>query len=131
LNIVPATTASALYLQINAGGVQATNYQSSITYAGAGSVSAITLATAAQLSISQTSTAAYGGVSGFVRIAAPSNSTTYKPIFGSASCNNGTNQYVCNFSSMWTNATTAVTGFQFLFSAGNITSGTVKVYGII
>jgi hypothetical protein len=35
------------------------------------------------------------------------------------------------FNAVWTGGNGAIDGFQSQFSAGNITSGTIKIYGLV
>lgn len=52
-------------------------------------------------------------------------------VWGSVySADSGVNQDLSNFSGVYQSTTDQIDGLRFLFSAGNITEGTVKMYGI-
>lgn len=131
-NIIPVTNNVTLSFQIHSGGsFQSTSYISSSICVGSGAGAFANPTTFVQLSevtATQNTTAA-GGVSGVVHINNPSQTSMDKPVQGQTAHSNGTVFSVCNFAGAWTGGTGAVDGFQIFFSSGNITSGTVKIYG--
>jgi hypothetical protein len=73
------------------------------------------------------------GVSGSCKIYNPSSTTVAKmwACFTGGQAASGANPAVTNMSSgLWGGGAGAVTGFQVLFTSGNITSGVIKVYGV-
>lgn len=130
-NVIPATTNSNLELQVYTGSYQATSYVGSLTYSGNAVVANESASTCILLTGGVSSTTAYGGATGWIRVPVPSNTAYYKIWNGQSGCYSGSYLFTNSFSGMWNSATTAVSGFQLLFSSGNITSGTIKVYGIL
>lgn len=135
INMKPATVLSSLYLQVYSGGTfQAASYNSSNTFNNSTGVAAaqITLVN----SSGNTTAAAESGITGSAFIKVPSQTTMFKMLNGFFSWTTGdTNgtivgQMMNLTSGYWGGGTGAITGFQVYFSAGNIASGTVKVWGI-
>ncbi len=130
-NILPTTTSSILQLQVRSGGsFQATTYLTSAfsSIAGAALVG-VTPTTYIPLGIAtQANTGA--GISGVLRISNPS-ATALSQIYGTMCGNTITPAAVTMTTSGYWNSSAVITGFQILFSAGNISSGTVKIYGIL
>jgi len=76
-----------------------------------------------------TVTTGNGGLSGQIMIYGPVNGTSVaKNITGNTTSSNAA--VLATIVSGYWNNTAAIDGFQILFSAGNIASGTVKIYGI-
>lgn len=71
------------------------------------------------------------GVSGSLRLYGPGNSGVYKAIVGQTVILAGGNAafYLINQSGLYVQAV-AVNAFQFIMSSGNISSGTIRCYGI-
>lgn len=129
-NIVPATNTVSLELQVHSGGTfQATSYINN-TFGTVGSTTVLsTVAVTTYIPLACSTIISPGnGVSGVIRISGPVNTTaTGKLISGNTTAQGGA-IVTSVVAGMW-NSTAAIDGFQILFSAGNITSGTVRVYG--
>lgn len=70
------------------------------------------------------------GICGYVRLFQPLSTTQYKTVMGEFTiCNGAGFMENCQFSGWWRN-TAAIDGLRFLFSSGNITSGTIRMYGV-
>jgi hypothetical protein len=131
-NVIPATTAVTFELQVHSGGTyQTTGYISSEIHTNGASNGQGTATTFVMLSSAATVTNVTPGISGYLRLSNPASSTADKLVTGQSSCVNGTALAVSNFGGCWNGGTGAVDGCQFLFSSGNITSGTIKIYGIV
>lgn len=135
-NLLPATNAVQAELQVHSGGsFQATTYVSllsSIANVAFTPSTSGAVTTYIPLSVAGDASNASGsyGVSGTLRIHGPVTSATFvKSIVGLMTNSSGGVARLAQVSGMWNN-TPAITGFQFLFSSGNITSGTIKIYGI-
>ncbi len=135
-NVLPATTAVQCRLKVNSGGVQSTSYLtvSSGFNTGGSSNTASTTFFPCSINVAQVNNSASGGgVSGrLIMYQAPS--TTFRKMM------NGTFFHLDSGSSLidhsinsgyWDGGNGAVTGIEVSFSSGNITSGTVKIYGIV
>jgi hypothetical protein len=70
------------------------------------------------------------GVSGTIRVYVPSGTTAPKMWEGRFAGNSSAPAAIFTTVSGFWNSNGAVDGFQVLFSAGNITSGVIKIYGI-
>lgn len=136
LNIIPATSNTDLYLRVSTDGgstyVSGTSY-SSITFAHDNSGSAITGSTsAAQMAMrgnAEISNNANWGINATLRLYSPA-SAIYKRINGGFNyLNSAGNMASGDFSGSY-NASTAVNAIRFLFSSGNIASGTIRCYGV-
>lgn len=140
LNLVPATNAVALYMRMSTDG--GSSYDSGSNYwtdagswraglgwtaTGGGSGTAINFGTAAN-TISNTSTR---GVWFSLRFYNPGSTSLYKQVFGQGGVlfSDGSTRVCLQAGGEYT-STTAVNAFQFLFSSGNIASGTVRIYGL-
>lgn len=131
-NIIPATVSTTLELQVHSGGTfPATTYLNSYNQTPAGGAfSGAAPTTFIQLGPGNQTNAA-PGISGTIRVINPSQTATAKMWIGQLAGNNTTSQvYYGVISGYWNGGVGAVDGFQVLFSAGNITSGTIKVYGL-
>ena len=120
-NIVPVTTAVSFELQVQSGGTfQTTGYINS-----AGTLTnCIDLLQAATLA----NTAGIG-FSGSVTLFGKTNAATINQARGAGSYLNssaGVSNSVC---AGWWNTAGALTGLQFRMSSGNISTGTIKIYG--
>ncbi len=130
-NVIPATNAVSCEFQIHtAGGFISANYLANVMEFASSAVNST--AATSFIPCSQASTlsniAAFG-ISGTYRIYNASSTTQTKYVAGQFSMYTGTLNVGGMVSGVWTGGVTAVDGFQVLMSAGNITSGTIKVYG--
>lgn len=131
-NILPATNATSCELQVHASAAfQATLYKTTGYGNANGSAMAFVNPTTfipCSLAV-DTGNGGYG-ISGSFRVATPSSAAVGKNFNGQFTYFNsgGANQSLFNVGGFW-NATTAIDGFQVLFSSGNIASGTIKIYG--
>lgn len=70
------------------------------------------------------------GINGYIRLFSPLSTTLFKAVLGEFTINNGAGFVEnCQFSGWYRNLA-AVNAIQFLMSAGNITSGSIRMYGI-
>lgn len=74
-------------------------------------------------------TAAHGGISGTVRLFAPSGTASNKQVTFQIGMYDGTDQWTLSGSGQRL-ATAAVNAVRFMMSTGNITSGLFKLYGV-
>lgn len=128
-NIVPATTSTSCELQVHSSGsFPATNYSGTALRAS-GSTSAVSSTTtfipcdASAASLVNSGT----GLSGEITLYNAAQTTSPK-IWAGLFSENNTNILV-TVSGVWTGGNTAIDGFQVLMASGNITSGTIKIYG--
>lgn len=132
-NLVPATNTVTMELQIHSGGTfQATSYLATATLTNIGAALA-SISPTTFIPLSNTNVANTGqGLSGEVYIESPSGTTTPKIMMGSLaypqSASNGGRADIMGW---WNGGNGAVDGFQVLASSGNLTSGTIKIYGIV
>lgn len=128
-NLIPATTSSSCQLQVHsAGAFPSTSYIENGFTQSAGSVVGLTsVTTFIPLCNTTSQTTGTLGLSGEVIIFNPS-ATSAHPITGLMQYNNGGNTFPWTISGYW-NSSAAVDGFQFSYSAGNISTGTIKIYG--
>jgi len=129
-NIVPGTTTVTLEFQVHSGGTfQATSYLSS-TFGTNGTATILANAATTFIPLTHTTvTTGNSGVSGTIRLYGPVNGGTFsKYVTGNTTSFNGA-ILATIVSGTW-GTVTAIDGFQILFSAGNIASGTVKIYGL-
>jgi hypothetical protein len=139
-NIVPSVaTGATLLMQVATSGTTfiATSYVGGINVPG---VAVMTTATTMLLSgVTLTSNVGNGttfGVNGFIKIFNPAATTFNKSIVGLTDWMNGTTPGTGTsflqgavFGS-FIGTTSPVTGLQFSFGAGNIQTGTIRIYGI-
>jgi hypothetical protein len=132
-NILPASNAATCEIEVHSGGAYPTaTYLSNVTYWTGGAIASgafpATLPCSAGGRVANTGT----GVSGSIRIHNPSQTTSPKSITGTVSYLNsgGTTNEGASVSGFWNGGNGAVDGLKFLFDNGNITSGTIKIYGI-
>lgn len=130
-NLLPATnTVTANLLVHEAGTFPATNYQGTTLVAGA-AVAGINTTTAIQLSNTTAVQNTGSGLSGTIKVFNPSQTASPKTWNGHFGHLNSTPlMQTILVSGMWNGGNNAIDGFQFSFSAGNITSGVIKIYGI-
>jgi hypothetical protein len=132
-NILPANQNIACEIQVHSGGgFKNTSYLTSQVYGAGGAPSGDTstayVSCNAAHAFNDNSAA---GISGKITVVKPSGTSVAKMWFGQfAHTNSAVNgMYVVTVNGYWNN-TAAVDGFQVLMSSGNITSGTIKIYGI-
>jgi adhesin HecA-like repeat protein len=133
-NLVPANDATEIQLKYNVGGVQSTNYLSTRLIATEAAAVSGESTTHIKVSGNGTldNTAANGGLCGELTIYSPS-STTFKKLTNGTTFhidNTGAHMYAAIISGIWTGSNAAVTGIQIAADSGNLTSGTVKIYGL-
>jgi hypothetical protein len=137
VSIVPATNGVALYLRTSTDGGSSyaaggSDYSYGSIYQTAGTVLAVQSAAAAQIQIADTisNTASHGGVSGQLRLYSPSDATAQKRVmFETSSTDAGATIFNYRGSGMRL-ATADVDAVRFIMSSGNITSGTIRMYGV-
>lgn len=122
-NIVPVTNAQVFQVLVHSGGAfQTTNYldktASATTYFNIANTTAV-------------DNTAGKGLSGFMFVSNPASTTTAKILNAqvteySAGALQGINQ-----GGVWNGGLGAVDGFQFAFASGNISTGIIKIYGIL
>lgn len=71
----------------------------------------------------------YGGVSGIIRISNPTVSGTYKKIISLLGAWNGSYPYGHFGSGTYVGDTNPITRFNIVFGSGNISTGTIYIYG--
>lgn len=71
----------------------------------------------------------YGHASFSLRLCLPQSTAKMKPIFGTATWHDGTQVFMVMIGYLY-GSTTALTAVRFLYSSGNIASGTVRAYGL-
>lgn len=130
-NLVPVTNSVFCRLRVQSGGsFQTTSYVSANTHSS-GSVGGANASTA-EIPLTTTATGAVNtsslGVNGILDLLGdPTGTNSVKTFFGRMVYNSAFGQLIAGF---WNN-TAAITGIQLDFSSGNISSGTVKIYGIV
>lgn len=135
--LVPDTNAVDAYVRFGTGGGPTWDTGSNYEYAFHGWSNLDTQQTFA--SSSQTlfymghavnSTASKGGILGGLWVRNVNSTTAYKQIIGLVDDIDSSSNYVAARMAGRYLSTTAVTGVRFLFSSGNIASGSVLVYGL-
>ncbi len=131
-NMIPVTGTTSLIIQVHSGGIfqTGTTYNSSVLFTTGGSTSQLTYNLGYLINGNIGSTNI--GLNGTVRLYTPAGTQLGKMYTSLTSQPNAGNtlNYVTTGGGYW-NSTAVVDGFQVLFSAGNIASGVIKVYGII
>lgn len=134
-DVVPATDNVKLLMRwsVNAGSSWiAASYDWGINkfYGGGGAGAGVTGDTSVEI-IDAIGNAATEGCSGDVRLFDASNSGTYKvSLFSSVGRTHDGNVVGAHGGASYEGATTAINGIRFLFSSGNIASGTFTLYGM-
>lgn len=129
-NLLPATNNVTLELQVHiASGYQATNYLNKYNVDGTNGSSGttfISLTNPTELGNSGT------GYSALIRVHNPAQSSAPKTWYGVGSyvTGGGALRNIL-LAGMWNGGNNALDGFQVLASSGNLTSGTIKIYGIV
>jgi hypothetical protein len=121
-NIVPVTNAEVFQVLVHSGGsFQATGYLNT------GTATTTFIDTIRSVAVDNT---AGKGLNGTVRVSNVSSTTTYKMVTGFVSAFSGGGMQMTYNSGLWNTSAAAIDGFEFLFAAGNISTGVIKVYGI-
>lgn len=135
LGLVPATNDVTAQFRFSTNG--GSSYDSGTNYAGTRFVTTTAGGTSAAGGTAETSVivtpnvtnTSTAGLHGTFRLYDPANTALYKTVFGHThDLDFGGSYSFWQVSSIY-KVTTAVNAFQFLFSSGNITSGTMRVYG--
>lgn len=138
VDLLPATDGVSLYIRTsaNAGGAWdsgGSDYVYTVASQAGGSANALTSTGAAQIIAAEqiSNTTAKGGVIGQVRLYVPSNTSSHKRLqFQTGNPQSGVSTIVSATGVGVRVATSVVTGVRFLMSSGNITSGTIRMYGV-
>lgn len=133
-DVIPSTNSTTLNFRYGTGGTptyQTSSYVYSISFnLNTGTSITTSNSTSASSFVLHGATTGTGeGVSGVLTMLNPSGTSIYHPMTFAANDFNGGNNYFFNGGGCW-KSTTAVTAGRFLFSSGNIASGTFKIYKI-
>ncbi len=131
-NVIPANSAVDCMLQVHTNGAfQTTNYQAVSMYASASSASAASSSTFIPCGHKNGATQNNGsGISGEINLYNASSTTSPKIWEGTTSdVNSSPTAWISTVGGAYVGGNTAIDGFQVLFSAGVISSGTIKLYG--
>jgi Collagen triple helix repeat (20 copies) len=136
LNVLPVTDSVGLQMVASTDGgstwLGGTNYAFLMNRTGGSQTSgaASSIPVDGYASALAGNTAAYGGVSGSIKLFNPLSATAYKymTVNDAYRAYDGTFEMITGIAGIWT--TTAVNALRFKFSSGNIASGTIRVYGI-
>lgn len=128
-NIIPGTSASNLQAQfVTGGGTQSTGYVNQVLNASGVTVTSATSGTvnAALLSPAALSTATQGisGIVKFYNINGATEKAFTTTLFSAG-------PFTSVNSGVWAGGTAALTGAIFSFTAGTLSSGLIKIYGIV
>lgn len=129
-NVLPATSNTTLNMLVHTGGsFPASSYQSTLTESAGGSVANTFTGALIPLTTAAVQNAG-GGYSGTIRIYNPAGTSLFKSVSHQGMISSsGVNSRTYIGGSSWVGGTGAIDGFQLSFSSGNITSGTIKIYG--
>jgi len=127
-NICPASAGNNLALQAHSNG----SYQGT-SYLGQYWLPTTNAAVTTYVPIAIGLGSTNGCFSGQITAANPSSASGNKIWWGSGFYYDSTasSQEFINFGGTWTGGTTAIDGFQVSITSGNITSGVVKIYGVL
>jgi hypothetical protein len=142
VNLVPATNAVSCYLRFSTNGGSSydsgANYEwadyrfisSGSTFGGGAAQAQIGIDGGGAVNV-LSSTASNGGLCGSYKLHSPGSSSMHKTLYGQSSflVNSGGARQGSTITAVY-KVTTAVDAFRVFMSSGNITSGTVRVYGI-
>lgn len=130
-SLISVTNNVTLEFQFHSAGVfQSASYDGAMMTIGSGGTTIANPTTFIQLSQAGSVLNAGSGFNGWLRIYPPAVASFVRAIMGQSAHPNGTLQVTNVIGGRWTAAVVPVDGFQILCSAGNISSGTVKVYGL-
>lgn len=133
-NVIPSTNSTTLNFRYGTGGTptyQTSSYVYSISFnlnTGT-SITTSNSTSASSFVLHGVTTGTGQGVSGVLTMLNPSGTSIYHPMTFTANDFNAGNNYYFTGGGCW-KSTTAVTAGRFLFSSGNIASGTFKIYKI-
>lgn len=139
VNVIPATDGQDFSFQVSTDGgssyVTGSNYRYNGLVAGGGtSIDAANPATAISVTYgpADVDSGSNWGINGTLYFKNPASTTAYKGLLGHV--HYMTNEATPTLANYWPSglyvSTTAVNAFRFLFSSGNIASGTIRVYGL-
>lgn len=138
INIVPVTDAALFWMRVSTDG--GATYDANTLYswesivwraAAAGSLGATGITKwAIAADLSNTNNSAWG-ITGNIHLISPLSTSVYTRFFGQIATKETTipSRIGAQIQGSW-ESLTAVNAFQFLFSTGNIASGTIRVYGL-
>src|SRR5882672_3089659 len=130
-NLIAATTTVNLEFQVHSGGAfQATTYLSS-TFGTNATTTILSNAATTYIPLTPTTIPSGGETSGTIKIYGPVNTTDGGKLVTGNMTSQGAASVIATVVGGFWNNTAAIDGFQILFSSGNITSGTVKIYGLL
>lgn len=140
-NVIPASSSDLIFrVSTDAGSSWlATNYkssQSSISLTTPVEEAQSTITTGIQLNGTNTNwdvaAVAGFGASGMVEVHNPASSSMKKMVISTLMCRYAAldNRTMIRTTGQWDNATTAIDGFRFIQSTGNISSGEFMLYGV-
>ena len=138
VNIKPATAAADLWMRMSTNGGSSYDAGNNYGWAQVAWRSVTSLAAGGENGLSKIQLTSQGvdnaatsaGVNGSIRLANPRSATVFKHIFGKTYAFGAT--FYISYELMGSyQVAAAVNAFQFLFSAGNIASGTIRVYGFV
>lgn len=130
--LVPATNSVSAQLEVHSGGAfQTSSYLSTVWVYTSSGGAAQTATAYMNCSVSGAVLNSGAGLSGTFRVHGPVSGTSKNKVWNGmfAHLNASSAQVGGQLSAQWNN-TAALTGFRLRFSSGNITSGTIKVYGL-
>jgi hypothetical protein len=133
-NLIPSATSAQMQMLLQVGGVfQTSGYQAVNQSVNNGSGGGRDNETAF-IPLSNSATTAVPnsgfGYCGEANIITPSNASIQKAVYGTGTqYQSGAGVYTGTFAGSFVTTTAAVTGFEVLFSTGNIASGVIKIYG--
>lgn len=139
VNIRPATDATDLLLRVGTGAGPTydtgANYDYATSNINASSGAHVINNNAGNTSIivfkSMDNDAGFGNGSFSLKLTNPQGTSQRRKFHGTgAYANSAPAEYNGYIGGAWTNTTTAMTAVRFLMSSGNITSGTIRIYGI-
>lgn len=137
LNVLPATNTTKLFMRMSTNAGATYDAGANYSFAALSSNRFATSTTgadsgAAQIQLMNSSadnTVATGGICGSLRLFSPGSPTQHKGVRASLMFVTSGTLESCESSGFY-RSLTAVNAFQFLMSAGNIASGTIRVYGV-
>jgi hypothetical protein len=129
-NMVPVSSSAPLIQLVTGGGTQTTGYSGQIVYSQSATATGLAAATNGLQWSGSPGTTASSGASGTARLYNIASTSAVKFMtanftYLNASVTAGTSG--CN----WSTTNAAVTGAVFLFTTGNISTGTIRIYGIV
>lgn len=136
VNVIPATNAVSLWMRMSTNGGSTYDAGANYSFLAAGTNRFGVASTGVDsggnqilLAKSAVDNGATAGVNGSLRLFSPGSTALHKNITGQLNIITA-GIIESQQTSGWYRITTAVNAFRFLFSAGNITSGTIRVYGV-